>query len=127
MTPLYDAIGQTIAGAEGRSKGFDRVALVILTDGLENASVKFKRDDVLKLLKDKQGRDGWLVIYLGTNQDAWAVGKQFGTVADNSMSIDADKIGVAMDSVSRATASGVKASWISSGTTVRPAMRFAIP
>ena len=34
MTPLYDAIGQTIAEAEGRSKGFDRVALVILTDGL---------------------------------------------------------------------------------------------
>ncbi len=105
MTPLYDAIGQTIADAEGRSKGFDRVALVILTDGLENASVEFKRDDVLKLLKENQERDGWLVIYLGANQDAWAVGKQFGTVADNSMSFDADKIGVAMDSVSRATAS----------------------
>ena len=105
MTPLYDAIGQTIADAEGRSKGFDRVALVILTDGFENASVEFKRDDILKLLKEKQERDGWLVIYLGANQDAWAVGKQFGTVADNSMSIGADKIGVAMDSVSRATAS----------------------
>ena len=105
MTPLYDAIGQTIADAEARSKGFDRVALVILTDGLENTSVKFKRDDVLKLLKDKQERDGWLVIYLGANQDAWAVGKQFGTVAGNSMSIDADRIGVAMDSSGRATAS----------------------
>jgi hypothetical protein len=104
MTPLY-AIGQTITVAEGRSKGFDRVALVILTDGNENASVKFKRDDVLKLLKDKQEQDGWLVIYLGANQDAWAVGGQFGTVADNSMSIDADRIGVAMDSSARATAS----------------------
>ena len=103
MTPLYDAIGQTIADAERRSKGFDRVALVILTDGHENASVKFERDDILKLLKDKQERDGWLVIYLAANQDAWAVGQQFGTVADNSMSFDSDKIGVAMDSSGRAT------------------------
>ena len=45
------------------------------------------------------------MIFLAANQDAWAVGRRFGTVADNSMSIDADKIGVAMDSSGRATAS----------------------
>lgn len=105
MTPLYDAIGQTIADAEGRSKGFDRVALVILTDGHENASVRFTCDDIQKLLKEKQERDGWLVIYLAAHQDAWAVGRRFGTVADNSLSFDVDKIGVAMDSSGRATAS----------------------
>jgi hypothetical protein len=83
MTPLYDAIGHTIAEAERRSVGFERVALVILTDGYENASTDFKRKDILKLLKQKQERDGWLVIYLGANQDAWAVGQQFGAAVGN--------------------------------------------
>ena len=83
-TPLYDAIGFTVAEVEKRSAGFDRVALVILTDGFENTSTHFKRADILKLLREKQERDGWLVIYLGANQDAWVVGEQFGTVADNS-------------------------------------------
>jgi hypothetical protein len=83
MTPLYDAIGHTIAEAERRSVGFERVALVILTDGYENASTDFKRKDILKLLKQKQERDGWLVIYLGANQDAWAVGQHFGAAVGN--------------------------------------------
>ena len=109
-TPLYDAIGYTVAEVEKRSAGFDRVALVILTDGFENTSTHFKRADVLKLLREKQERDGWLVIYLGANQDAWVVGEQFGTVADNSLSVESGQFGVALDSVSRATRSYTESS-----------------
>jgi hypothetical protein len=104
-TPLHDAIGLTVAQAEKRSVGSDRVALVILTDGYENASRLFERKAILELLKRKQEGDGWLVIYLGANQDAWAVGERFGTVADNSMSVGDGKFGEAMLSVERATRS----------------------
>ena len=109
-TPLYDAIGYTVVEVEKRSTGFDRVALVILTDGFENASTHFKRADILKLLREKQERDGWLVIYLGANQDAWVVGEQFGTVADNSLSVESGQFSVALDSVSRATRSYTESS-----------------
>jgi hypothetical protein len=103
MTPLYDAIGHTIAEAERRSVGFERVALVILTDGYENASTDFKQKDILKLLKQKQERDGWLVIYLGANQDAWAVGQQFGAAVGNTMTFDTTNAGFALDSSGAAT------------------------
>lgn len=102
-TPLYDAIGRTIAEAEKRSKDFDRVALVILTDGFENASREFTRDEVLKLLTRKQEQDGWLVVYLGANQDAWEVGQKFGSSSPNTMSFDARNVGFAMDTAADAT------------------------
>jgi hypothetical protein len=104
-TPLYDAIGRTVLEAEKRSAGFDRVALVILTDGYENASREFDRNRIRDLLKRKQEKDNWLVIYLGANQDAWAVGQQFGTDLANSLSFDADRVQVALASVGRATKS----------------------
>ena len=102
-TPLYDAIGRTIAEAEKRSKGFDRVALVILTDGFENASCEFTREDVLKLLTRKQEQDGWLVVYLGAKQDAWEVGQKFGSSSPNTMSFDVRNVGVVMASAADAT------------------------
>lgn len=86
-----------------RCAGFDRVALVILTDGHENASREFTRDDILKLLTRKQEQDGWLVIYLGANQDAWEVGQKFGSASPNTMSFDAMNASVVMASAADAT------------------------
>jgi hypothetical protein len=108
-TPLYDAIGQTVAQAEERSKGFDRVALVILTDGFENASRKFEREAILELLREKREKDGWLVIYLGANQDAWEVGRSIGVADINSLSFGVDVISDVLDSAARATRSYVSA------------------
>jgi hypothetical protein len=103
-TPLLDAVGRTVADATVRSKGYDRVALVVLTDGLENASREFTRERLSALLKEKQEKDGWLVIYLGANQDAWAVGQAFGTVAANTMSYDTKNMKESLASVGAATA-----------------------
>lgn len=102
-TPLYDAIGRTLAEVEKRSKGFDRVALVILTDGFENASREFTRAAILKSLTRKQEQDGWLVVYLGANQDAWEVGQKFGSSSPNTMSFDARNVSVVMASAADAT------------------------
>ena len=102
-TPLYDAIGRTISEAENRSVGFDRVAVVILTDGHENASREFTRDDIRKLLTRKQEKDGWLVVYLGANQDAWEVGEQFGSAEGNTMSFDIANVSTVMQTAGDAT------------------------
>lgn len=76
-TPLYDAVGETVSNLEVK-KDID-VVLVILTDGHENKSKKYTAAMVSETLKRKQERDNWAVLYLGANQDAWAVGSSIGT------------------------------------------------
>lgn len=68
-TPLNDAVAGVIRKIDGqRSKG-DRVILVVLTDGFENAS-ETPSGALRKLIADKEA-EGWEFIYLGANQDAW--------------------------------------------------------
>jgi uncharacterized protein YegL len=76
-TPLYDAVGQTVRKLERESEGKD-VALVVFTDGEENASTEYNAASIKALLKAKEAVN-WQVLYLGANQDAWAVGDAMGT------------------------------------------------
>lgn len=79
-TPLYDAIANTIKRADesvGRMKKKPAIMIVIMTDGLENASREYTQQNVFDLIKDKE-EEGWQFVYLGANQDAWAVGQSIG-------------------------------------------------
>ena len=101
MTPLYDAIGKVVSdfsNARGTNK-----ALVILTDGQENASQEYTAASVKRLLEEKQKEEKWLVLYLGANQDAFAEGNKFGTVAGNTMTYDVDNMKDTFLSASAAT------------------------
>jgi len=110
-TPLYDAIGKTVDSLDSENtNNYTGVVLVIVTDGMENASKEYSREAIKRLLDDKQERDGWLVIYLGANQDAFAVGATFGTVAAQTMSYDSNLVNATMASVSDATFRYVSAS-----------------
>lgn len=94
MTPLYDAIAQTIRATEQSAKG-DSVLLVVMTDGEENASHEYNRDRLLKLIQKKE-KAGWTFVYLGANQDAWAVGQSIGVPGGNTMTYAATPDGVPM-------------------------------
>jgi hypothetical protein len=114
-TPLLDAIGNVAAKLDALKA--DRKALVILTDGQENASREWKKETVRKMLEAHQEKDGWLVIYLGANQDAFAEGFSFGTQAGNTMNFAATKGGMSntMASAARATRSYFAAATASAG------------
>ena len=88
MTPLYDAIGKTIKELDKESN----VLMVIQTDGEENASKEFTKDKICDLIKAKT-KNGWTFVYLGTNQDAWAVGSTLGFLKANTMSYVGDNDG----------------------------------
>jgi Mg-chelatase subunit ChlD len=104
MTPLNDAIGKTADKIDRETlRAGENVALVILTDGLENASREYSRDAVRKLLERVQKEKNWLVIYLGANQDAFAEGATRGTVAANTMTYDADRMPQAVGAAARST------------------------
>jgi hypothetical protein len=98
-TALYDAIGKTIntekanfakLGKEAPAK----VLVVIVTDGYENASKEYSVDAIKKLIKDCEKED-WNFIYMAANQDAFAVGSQFGVSAGNTFTYTASSLGVA--------------------------------
>jgi Mg-chelatase subunit ChlD len=77
-TPLLDAVARAITlldAHEGRAD--DPRILVVLTDGFENASQEHTRASVNALLKARQAA-GWLVLYLGANQDSWAEAQHLG-------------------------------------------------
>lgn len=80
-TPLFDAIGRTIRETKGRLATLksqpDTVIVVIMTDGLENASDEFRLADVRAVVQEQEAA-GWQFLFLGANMDAFAEGMNLG-------------------------------------------------
>ena len=84
-TPLNDAVLGAVRALDERVGEGHRAMMVVLTDGLENAS-ETSSDDVRKLIVEREKR-GWEFIYLGANQDSWAEGRKIG-IADRGKHFD---------------------------------------
>ena len=56
----------------------ERVMLVIVTDGLENASTDFSRERVFGMISTQQDVYKWSFLFLAANQDAIAEGEKVG-------------------------------------------------
>jgi hypothetical protein len=61
----------------GKLEGSAAPVIVILTDGEENASHKFSRDQIFGTITDKKAL-GWKITLMGANQDAVFVGQSLG-------------------------------------------------
>ena len=100
-TALLDALG----GAIERTKFVHSVlpeeyvpehtCVVVITDGLENASTKFSYAQVKELIEGVQGRS-WEVLYLGANIDAAKEAGRIGIRQDRAANFVADSYGVGM-------------------------------
>jgi Mg-chelatase subunit ChlD len=91
MTPLYDAMGSLIDAAEARiadrgrrGRPAEDQLVVVFTDGMENASQSWDRQELFTRIEAKKA-DGWTFVYLGANQDSYAAGGDLG-VAQGSVS-----------------------------------------
>ncbi len=73
LTPLLDAIGQTILEI-GRKKN---VLFVIWTDGLENASKEFTSEKIKHMIGKKEA-DGWKFLFLGAEFESFADAQSIG-------------------------------------------------
>lgn len=75
-TPLLDAMGRGIneleqsIGAMRESDRPARVVMVFVTDGQENSSREFRRDQVARMIAQKQEVDGWQFVFLSADLDA---------------------------------------------------------
>lgn len=100
-TALLDAVGGAIhhignvhkyAREEGRP---EKTIVVITTDGMENASCKYSRDKIEKMVKRQQKKYGWEFIFIGANIDAYAEAQKYGIRKDRAVNYVCDDIGTA--------------------------------
>jgi hypothetical protein len=113
-TPLLDAVGDTLSEAKGKN-----ALVVIITDGQENASRKWTKAAVKDLISRKQA-DGWTVIYLGANVDAFAEGGGMGVSLRSTSGYQPTAIGMAAMYNTVSDASSMSRSGISYTLTSSP-------
>ena len=74
-TALLDAIGRTIATTneslvmKSKSQLPDRVLCLIITDGYENSSKEYNRDQIKKMIAEQE-KGNWEFVFLGAGIDA---------------------------------------------------------
>jgi hypothetical protein len=115
-TALLDAVGKTITtlgealAAMPEDDRPGEVVLVILTDGLENASREWSRDQVKAAITRQADDYQWRFVFLGADQDAFAAAGGMGIAVASTLSYGSDHTEAAMASagamVTRGTRSG---------------------
>lgn len=116
MTALHDAMGIGITSFDKEIKALEdkptNVIVVILTDGMENASIEYATASVKDLVESRKNA-GWEFVFLGANQDAVFTAKQFGIAKGSALTYTADAEGIteSLNATARylgATRSGLK-------------------
>jgi hypothetical protein len=102
MTPLNDAVGRIVTLAKAGINGaqYDKLALIIMTDGLENASREYTYAAAKALLDDCRARN-WQVIFLGADFDNAAQAESYGNIASQTVAAAAASMGPAMEATAR--------------------------
>ena len=76
-TPLYDAIGKTLALLQKEVEKDENpsVTITIITDGYENSSVEYEVRDIAKMIEHLKN-EGWSFAYMGTDHDVDGVDRK---------------------------------------------------
>ena len=96
-TALLDAVGNTITrmdavpGINGKT---NKVLFVVITDGLENSSKEYTKDNIRHMISDRTEKDNWEFMYLGANIDAVGEAKDIGISGDNAVKYQNTSSGV---------------------------------
>lgn len=92
MTPLYDAIGNTITAVHRLMENEKNAiaSVTIITDGYENASKEFTHKAIKSLIEAYKS-EGWLFAYIGADHDVESVA--FGLAIDNNMRFEKTNAG----------------------------------
>jgi len=102
-TALLDAIGKTIHDLIrvqkrcGRKHAAKKVMIVIITDGLENASREYSYKKIKELISTEQEKYGWEFLFLGANIDAAKVASDVGIRKERATNYHADSKGTTLN------------------------------
>jgi len=102
MTPLMDAVGRAVAHTDNALlRENEKVSLVVLTDGMENASTEYNKASVKALLEGRQKDKGWQIVFLGADQAAWAQGATMGATVGTSLQFSKRSMRKTFEAVTR--------------------------
>jgi uncharacterized protein YegL len=110
-TALCDAVGRTINAVGKRLSDMletdrpGRVIFLIITDGRENASKEFSRDEVKRLIEQQEKKYNWLFVYLGANQDSFAEAQGYGIATAKNFTADSKGTSDMLQGASRGVSS----------------------
>lgn len=93
MTPLNDATAKIVGLANAGP--YDKVAIIIMTDGHENASREYTVAQAKKLLDDCRAKN-WQVIFLGANFDNAMQATSYGNAAHSTVQVSAVNLASSM-------------------------------
>ena len=98
-TALLDAIGGAINHI-GNIHKYARpedipahTIFVITTDGLENASRRYSKRDIKRMIERQRTKYGWEFLFIGANIDAIVTAESFGIEQSRAVNYHADKKG----------------------------------
>lgn len=87
-TALLDTLGLTLDEILKKKKNnilfYDSYLIYVCTDGLENASNLYKKNDIKKLIEDCK-KENINVLYIGANQDSFLEAETIGINSDSVM------------------------------------------
>jgi uncharacterized protein YegL len=113
-TALLDAIAKTI-DATGKALAAlpeslrpSKVIFVIQTDGYENASREFTRNQVFDLISHQRDKYLWEFLFLGAGQDAIATAALYGIASKSSLSYTANNTSKVFASAADYTSGALK-------------------
>ena len=102
-TALLDAVGKTINSIgsllnnTSENERPEKVMFVIITDGLENASIEFSKDKIKEMIEHQREKYNWEFIFLGANIDAVNTAEQMGICKRRAANYIADSKGTTMN------------------------------
>lgn len=111
-TPLLDAMGHGIIDLEHSLAKLpddqqpSKVVLMIITDGQENSSREFRKEQIAKMIQKKQEQNQWQIVFLSADLDGIEDAQQYGIRPQSSMSFDK-------------SAQGTRSAWDSSSEAIR--------
>lgn len=98
-TPLYEAIATVVQKVGERFANMpeeerpEKVLVVTITDGEENSSIGWTAKQIKQMIQHQEEKYKWEFVYLGANQDAWAVGDTMGVKSSSTLAYVASKGG----------------------------------
>ena len=99
MTALLDAWGRAMTefgeelAALPEEQRPGNVIFVVVTDGAENASQEWSRQQVFDMVREQTDKWGWKFLFVAANQDAVAEGAKYGVPAGQTVTYSHDSGG----------------------------------
>lgn len=99
LTAFRDAVGKTINSVGIRlnetpeDERPSKVVFVIVTDGMENASMEFTKETVKGMIEHQQTKYSWVFMFLGANMDAVSEAANLGINTDFARTYTPNSIG----------------------------------